>query len=275
MLTDTTQSPFRDGVDHILHGNQALTDVPWCVSVTHCITFLASLKEGTADVVFADPPYFASGKKSTTAKGGKRAKIRHGSWDAPIGGPEAELDFHRRWLAQARRVMKPAATVWVCGNYKSIGPALFALEVSGFRLLNMVVWNKPNAAPNLGCRQLTHSSEFIAWASLGPKARHYFDYKWAKHHGGGKQLRDVWTIPVRLTPADVEHGRHPTHKPLALVLPAIHLSAPIGGLVVDPFCGSGVAGVAALARGCRYVACDADSDHAALAARRLSSWRGK
>jgi len=67
------------------------------------------------------------------------------------------------------------------------------------------------------------------------------------------------------------HGRHPTQKPLALLERVIAASASPGDLVLDPFCGSGTTGVAAIRAGCRFLGLERDPEYVGLAARRLRS----
>ena len=49
------------------------------------------------------------------------------------------------------------------------------------------------------------------------------------------------------------------------------LVTPPGGLVVDPFVGSGSTGVAALLEGFSFLGCELDADHLAIAQRRLDN----
>lgn len=69
-----------------------------------------------------------------------------------------------------------------------------------------------------------------------------------------------------------EQGRavHPTQKPVGIVTPLIEYSVPVGGMVVDPFAGSGTTLLAAKLSGRRAVGCEANEKYAEAAARRLS-----
>jgi site-specific DNA-methyltransferase (adenine-specific) len=83
--------------------------------------------------------------------------------------------------------------------------------------------------------------------------------------GGPRMMRSV--LKVRS-----EHGRavHPTQKPLGIMAPLIEYSVPRGGLVVDPFAGSGTTAIAARQAGRRCIAFEARADYADAAAERLS-----
>jgi DNA modification methylase len=62
---------------------------------------------------------------------------------------------------------------------------------------------------------------------------------------------------------------HPTVKPVDLMRWLVRLVTPPGGLVLDPFMGSGSTGIAALAEGFRFVGCELDAEMVALARRRI------
>jgi len=61
---------------------------------------------------------------------------------------------------------------------------------------------------------------------------------------------------------------HPTVKPLALMRWLVRLATPAGGLVLDPFMGSGSTRLAALAEGCRFVGIEINEEYLAIAASR-------
>lgn len=63
---------------------------------------------------------------------------------------------------------------------------------------------------------------------------------------------------------------HPTVKPIALMRWLVRLVTPPGGLVLDPFNGSGSTSVAALAEGMRYVGCEREAEYVEITRRRLA-----
>ena len=68
----------------------------------------------------------------------------------------------------------------------------------------------------------------------------------------GKQMTDVWRMPA-IAPWEKTCGKHPTQKPLALVVRTILAATKKGALVLDPFAGSGTTGIAANLTGRRFV----------------------
>jgi DNA modification methylase len=68
------------------------------------------------------------------------------------------------------------------------------------------------------------------------------------------------------------HNTHPTVKPLALARWLIRLTAPTRGLVLDPFCGSGTTGIAAMLEGRRFVGIEREERFVEIARSRIAHW---
>jgi site-specific DNA-methyltransferase (adenine-specific) len=68
------------------------------------------------------------------------------------------------------------------------------------------------------------------------------------------------------------HGRaaNPTQKPEAILAPFVRYSCPPGGVVLDPFCGSGSTGLACQLAGVDFVGIEIRPDEAVMARRRLA-----
>jgi DNA modification methylase len=64
--------------------------------------------------------------------------------------------FNVRWLREARRVLKPDGTLWVSGTHHIIFSLGFALQRLEFRVINNIVWSKPNPTPNALHTAFTH-----------------------------------------------------------------------------------------------------------------------
>lgn len=71
-----------------------------------------------------------------------------------------------------------------------------------------------------------------------------------------------------------ERNDHPTVKPWAVMEWLVRLVTPSGGVVLDPFCGSGTTGIAAMREGFHFIGCERDEDYAARIARPrlLAAW---
>ena len=71
--------------------------------------------------------------------------------------------------------------------------------------------------------------------------------------------------------ADREGSTHPTMKPTDLMRWLCKLVTPPNGLILDPFCGSGSTGVAAVAEGFRFIGIEQDAEYVAIAERRIAN----
>ena len=237
---------------------------------------LALVATSKIDFIFADPPYFLS-NDGFTVKSGKAVSVNKGEWDKSAGF-NRDLEFHRKWITECLRVLKPNGTIAISGTYHSIYQCGFVLQEQGCRIINDLAWFKPNGAPALAGRNFTASHETVIWASKSKKAKHTFNYALSKTWNApqdkllnpGKQMRSVWSIPS--TPKREKFfGQHPTQKPLELLMRLVALCTNEGDFVLDPFCGSGTTGVAAVTLGRKFVGIDLDKDHLELARRRIEA----
>lgn len=67
-------------------------------------------------------------------------------------------------------------------------------------------------------------------------------------------------------------NHHPTVKPIDLMRWLVRLVTPVGGLVLDPFCGSGTTGVAAALEGREFIGIEREAEYAEIAERRIKHW---
>ncbi len=240
-----------------------------------CLEVLKTMADETFDLIFVDPPYLLSG--GTTCFNGKLVSLDKGDWDQSRG-IEQDFEFHKAWLAECRRLLKPDGAIWVSGTYHNIHACGLAMMLLNYHILNEVAWFKPNAAPNLSCKYFTASHETLLWARKSKKSRHYFNYDAMKNGDFPRdfikkphtQMRTVWAIPTT-PPEEKLCGRHPTQKPLALLERIITASSPEGALILDPFMGSATTGVAALRLNRRFVGIELDPGYYALAEKRLQA----
>lgn len=209
------------------------------------------------DMVFADPPYFLS-NGGLSIQSGKIVSVNKGKWDASEGY-EFVNDFNRKWLALVRDKMKDDATIWISGTMHNIFSVGQLLTELGFKILNVITWEKKNPPPNFSCRYFTYSTEQIIWARKSKKTPHYYNYELMKKLNGGKQMKDVWTLPA-IAPWEKSCGKHPTQKPLSVLTRLILASTKQNAWILDPFTGSSTTGIAANLANRRFLGIDQEVD---------------
>lgn len=167
----------------------------------------------------------------------------------------------------------------------------FALRADGWWLRAEMIWSKPNPMPeSVGDRPTrAHEQLFL----LSKSATYFYDddavrepavttrngttdrryrgavrgrpadglgksFPW-EDDGRGRRKRSVWTIAT--TPSKVAHF---AVMPEALVVPCVRAGCPAGGVVIDPFAGSGTVGAVALAEGRRAELIELNPDYCGL-----------
>jgi len=217
------------------------------------------------DMIFADPPYFLS-NNGISVQAGKIVSVNKGEWDKG-GTPEEINHFNKRWISLCRDKLKDNGTIWISGTYHNIFSVANCLTELGFKILNVITWAKTNPPPNISCRYFTYSTEFIIWARKFAKKPHHFNYELMKRLNDDKQMTDVWRLPA-IAPWEKSCGKHPTQKPLSLLVRIILASTDKNGWILDPFSGSSTTGIAANLVGRRYLGIEKEKEFAEMSSRR-------
>lgn len=209
------------------------------------------------DMIFADPPYFLS-NDGISIQSGKIVSVNKGEWDKG-GTLEFVNKFNLQWIGLCREKLKDNGTIWVSGTYHNIFSVANALQQLGFKILNVITWAKTNPPPNISCRFFTYSTEFVIWARKHKNKPHYYNYELMKLINGGKQMTDVWYLPA-IARWEKSCGKHPTQKPLNLLVRIILASTEPNSWILDPFAGSGTTGIAASLTGRRFLGIEQEND---------------
>ena len=216
-------------------------------------------------MIFADPPYFLS-NGGISYQAGKVVCVDKGNWDK--GGTfESILNFNRDWLSLCREKLKENGSIWISGTYHNIFAIAQALNELGYKILNVVTWEKTNPPPNISCRFFKYSTEFIIWARKSPKVAHKFNYELMKAINQNQQMTDVWRLPA-ISRWEKTCGKHPTQKPLSLLSRIILASTEENDWILDPFAGSSTTGIAATLCGRRYLGIEQELEFSELGKKR-------
>ena len=193
-----------------------------------------------ARLVVTDPPY-VFGIASTTNEG------KAGGW----GDMMNAAIWYESWISEARRITAASGAMWVFNSWRSLPVLAKAAMSQRWPIESLLVWDKEWIGPG-GPRGLRPSYELAAlfvqdgFALANRGLPDIWRHKWAGHKPTG----------------------HAAEKPVDLLRRMIRESG--GGLVLDPFMGSGSTLVAARAEGCEAIGIECEERWCAMAAERLS-----
>ena len=230
-----------------------------------CMDLLRQIEDKSVNAIFADPPYFLS-NGGISCQSGKVVCVDKGDWDKG-GTPEHISEFNRQWLSLCREKLKDNGSIWISGTYHNIFSVATILTELGYKILNVVTWQKSDPPPNISCRYFTFSTEYIIWARKSAKVPHVFNYERMKQMNGNKQMTDVWKIPA-VGLWEKTCGKHPTQKPLRLLYRIVLACTNEGDTILDPFAGSCTTGIAANLLGRKFIGIDESEEYLQLGLRR-------
>jgi site-specific DNA-methyltransferase (adenine-specific) len=244
-----------------------------CVVRGDAFEVLAKLPEAGFDLLFADPPY-------NIAKmfGGERTRRKTDE------DYEAWLDS---WLRLCVPLMKPTASVYLCGDWRS-GAAIQRAGSRYFTLRNRITWEREKGRG--ASANWKNASEDVWFFTVGEEYTFNLDavkqrrrviapYKengepkdWSDTQDG--KFRDthpsnLWTDLTVPFWSMQENTDHPTQKPEKLLAKVILASTNPGDAVLDPFAGSGTTAVVAKKLGRRFTAIERDEEYCLFALKRL------
>lgn len=229
----------------------------------NCLDVMAEMPEASVDAIVTDPPY---GQTSL-------------AWDQWVSG----------WPKAASRILKPTGSMWVFGTLR-----MFVShwgEFDNWRMAQDIVWEKHNGSS-------FHNDRF---RRVHEQAVHFYRGRWEEVFKGRVVTNDARKRVVRrkgrpkhmgeihgttyisedggpriarsVIYARSQHGTaiHPTQKPEGIIEPLLLNCCPPGGVVFDPFAGSGSVGVVASRTGRSAILVEADQDYFAAMQNRFSS----
>lgn len=238
-----------------------MTGPVWELHEGEALAYLANLPTGSVDAVITDPPYSSGGQfRSDRATGSTIKYVQSGYSGANLADFAGDNRDGRGfafwatlWLAEAHRITRPGGVICMFSDWRQLPTATDVIQAGGWVWRGINVWAKRpgRARPQLG--RFTNQVEYIVWGSHGRMPLE------GKTHPG-------------LFEGDAPVGAdrvHPTQKPLEVLRGLVRI-APEGGLVLDPFTGSGTTGLACLAEGRRFAGCESVPHYANLARQRLA-----
>ena len=198
-----------------------------------CTEVMAGIRTGTVDFILTDPPYLT---RYRDRSGRTVANDDQDAWLLPA-------------FAQMHRLLKPASFCVSFYGWNKVDRFMAAWRAAGFRPVGHIVFRK-HYASKAGFLQAQHEAAYLL----------------AK----GDVQRPPHPTPDVLDWRYTGNLLHPTQKPVDALKPLISAFCPAGGLVLDPFAGSGSTLVAARDSGRDYLGIELDASHHATATQRMA-----
>ncbi|MDQ6786928.1 MAG: site-specific DNA-methyltransferase [Acidobacteriota bacterium] len=257
----------------IIHSEIDLKDCRNKIICGDAFAILKKLPRQSFDLLFTDPPY-------NLTKNFGLEKFRQTSLEEY----ETWLDS---WLNQTVRLLKPSASVYICGDWRSAA-AIQRVGMKYFRLQNRITWerekgrsaraNWKNASEDIWF--FTASDDYffnveavkIKRKVLAPYRENGKPKDWEMSDTGNFRSTapsNLWTdltVPFWSMP---ENTAHPTQKPEKLLAKIILASTRENDFILDPFAGSGTTAVVAKKLNRNFTAIERDENYCLLAEKRL------
>jgi len=208
-------------------------------------------KNFQVDLLVTDPPYKtitggdSNGANSVRPKGmlsGNRKLFAHQN-NIKISD----------WMQLVYDCLKENSHAYIFTNTLNLIEMLNESQKAGFKLHNVLVWEKNNCTPS---QFYMKNCEYILFLRKG-KA------KWINDIGGSKTVHRFNNI--------IGHKVHPTEKPVDLLKFYIANSSKENDIVFDPFAGSGSTGIAALELHRQFLGCEIDTKYSDIGNDRIDN----
>lgn len=229
----------EDSIDDVLAKR-----ADWCVVQGDSLAVLAGLPDACIDAVICDPPY-GMAYQSGWSKDGPR-------FDEIVGDDAPSVGF----LRDAVRTLRPSGALFVFCEWRHQEAFRGAIEDAGATIRNQCVWDREQ-----------HGMGDL-FGSFAP----CHDIGWFATKGDGFRFHGSRPQTVlRFPRVPASSMVHPTQKPTSLMRYLISRLCPAGGVVLDPFAGSGSTLVGAVTEGRRCIGVEITEGYAKLATERAAA----
>lgn len=218
-----------------------------------CLEGIDKIPDSSIDLILTDPPY-CLGKD-------------YGN-DSDMKDAEEYLKWTFQWIDKVIPKLKDKGSFYIFLSWQ-YSPEIFSYLKKKMIMLNEIIWDR--RVPSMGgtTRRFTSVHDNIGFFAKQKdyhfdidevripydaetkKARTRSIFVGAKWLEVGYNPKDVW-VNSRLHRQDPERENHPTQKPLAIIDRMVKASCPVGGIVLDPFMGSGTTAISCIQNNRKY-----------------------
>ena len=228
------------------------------------------------DLIIVDPPYGLG--KDYGNNSDKKSYDEHLSWNY-------------QWIDICTDKLKDTGSMYIFTSWR-YAPEIFSYCKKSLKMLNEIIWDR--RVPSMGGSTRRFSSVHDTIGFFAKSKNYYFDIdsvripydpetkkartrtifvgqKWLEV---GYNPKDVWSVS-RLHKLHPERENHPTQKPLEIIERMVKSSCPEGGIVLDPFAGSGTTAEACMNNHRNSISFEINKDYCAIINDRIKrcNWR--
>jgi len=223
------------------------------------LAFLRTLPDASVDAVITDPPYSSGGLHMTQRQQSPVKKYvqtgtkrDYASFSGDNRDQRSWTLWVTLWLSECLRVAKPGAPVVLFTDWRQLPSTTDAFQAAGATWRGIVPWLKPAGRPS-GPGRFRNGAEYAVWGS----------------NGDMPPREEVGYLPgYHVESIRQKDKHHVTGKPTELMRTIVRVCPP-GGVILDPFAGSGTTGVAALLEGRDFIGIEMDGVNCEIARCRM------
>lgn len=229
-----------------------------------------------ADLVVIDPPY--------------NIQRQFGDFKTGHRSDKDYYEYIMQWLPNVLKWLKPEGSIYICCDWASSPVIYQAMQACGIKIRNRITWQREKGR---GAKDNWKNGMEDIWYGVLDNKHFYFNVEvvkirrkviapyrnvdgqpkdWEETENGKfrqtypSNLWDDLSIPYWSMP---ENTDHPTQKPEKLLAKLILSSCPEGGLVADPFLGSGTTSVTARKLGRHFFGVEMNPEYVCWTMKRL------
>lgn len=224
-----------------------------------CLEGMMMIPDRSVDLVVTDPPYefvdscgggtFGNGRGKNLVEKGK-GRMYHAQIEGIGNG------FNRKIIEECARICKIPNMYFFCNKEQLPMYLNFAIEKKLH--FDVLTWHKQNPIPMCSNKYLSDTEYVVFMRGVGAKVYGTFETK-----------RKWWVTKKNIE--DKKKWGHPTIKPLNIIQTLIINSSQEGGVILDPFMGSGTTAVAAIKEKRNYIGFEIEKKYYDICLKRIEN----